>query len=82
MNKSLSIWTVYKHPQDFPNQFVARRFGVLKGTPIATTDYFADTDVEKVRDWIKQEATKFPQGMPHRLPRDPMDDPRIYENWV
>ena len=39
---TLSMWTVYAHPRDYPDDFVARRSEVLPGGLIGmTNDMFA-----------------------------------------
>jgi hypothetical protein len=32
MSEELFIWTVYDHPRDFPNSYVARKFSTRPGT--------------------------------------------------
>lgn len=68
--KQLFIWTIYKHPSDYPDKFVARCFNFNRPT---TAVYTADT-LEEIRRLI-------PQGL-FRLERDPNDDPVIVEVWI
>lgn len=68
--KQLFIWTIYKHPTDYPDKFVARCFNYDRPT---TAFYVADT-LEEIRRLI-------PQGL-FRLDRDERDDPVIVECWL
>ena len=78
MAQQLCIWTIYKNPSDFPGKFVARRFEGDK----PTNDHYANENVDTVRKWIHKDAGNRGQGSPHRLERQPNDDPVILESWV
>lgn len=68
----LKIWTycIYKHPKDFPDKYVVRRF--IGEQP---TDYhFVADTLEEVRDAI-------PSGL-FRMDRQVNDDPVIVEVWL
>ena len=43
----LSMWTVYDHPSDFPDLFIARRWEVGEGLkePLATAEVMATVSV-------------------------------------
>lgn len=71
MPDKLSIWTVYENPKDFPGLFVARRWVGLK----PTTDFFAHTELEPVRDFLRGLGLTC-------LERHPSDDPCILETWL
>ena len=71
----LAMWTVYDHPRDEPDYWVARlwlvgRHGVLE----ATKTRFTATSLEALRAML-------PSGL-HRLERDRADDPVIVETWL
>lgn len=66
----LPMITVYKHPEDYPEQYVARVWDVNKPTHIIA---LADT-LEELREAI-------PEGM-YNLGRRPQDDPCIVEVWI
>ncbi len=66
----LDIWTVYDHPSDHPDCFVARKFVLDKPTDTLVK---ADT-LEDVRRLL-------PQGL-HRIARHVCDDPVIVESWL
>lgn len=65
--------TIYDHPTDYPDQFVARKFKLDK----PTDNMFADEDLEKVREWAQAQFGY----MPHVLARTDADDPVILEVW-
>ena len=71
---SLSIWTVYDKPADFPTMFVARRWVVVGPVPHATDDVVFAYNLERLRDQL-------PPGLV-RLPPSPGDDPVIVESWI
>lgn len=72
----LSIWTVYDHPIDMPQYYVARRFKVKPGGEGGPThDYIRDTDLERIRKTLKDKFLT-------RLPRCSGDDPKIIESWI
>jgi hypothetical protein len=72
--EGLAMWTVYDHPTDYPNQFVARKFLVNSKEIVRTNDmFFADT-LEEIRDLL-------PLGLTN-LHRRVGDDPNIIETWI
>ena len=66
----LELYTVYKHPKDYPTKFVARKFILDKPTPITVIG----NTIEEVRLGI-------PKGLTRFLP-DEKDDPVIVEIWL
>ena len=71
----LSIWTVYDHPSDHPDIFVARRWIVGEGGHRPTMETIGSTDLERLRDELEARGLVC-------LPREPGDDPKIIENWI
>ena len=73
---ALAMWTIYDHPNDYPNYFVARRFEVSSAGPVATESIVVAADLEKLRDMFEFEM--------HLtcLARSPEDDPKIIEVWL
>lgn len=67
----LNIWTVYDHPKDFPNSFVARRFEMDK----ITDDVIEAATLDALRE-------KFANCGLVCLTRHPNDDPCILETWL
>lgn len=71
----LDIWTVYDHPADFPDGFVARLWAIGPGgEPLATRHIVLGATLEAVRALL-------PRGL-DCLPRQPGDDPCIVECWL
>ena len=70
----LSIWTVYDHPTDFPNEFVARRWEV-HDKPVPTDDIITSNDVNLIR------ASLASRGLTCLAPSKD-DDPNIVETWL
>lgn len=68
----LSIWTIYDHPIDYPDHFVARCF--IGEQPTSST-IVAD-NIETVRHILCVEM-----GLVC-LTRSPEDDPKIVETWL
>jgi hypothetical protein len=73
MTESLAMWAVYRHPSDYPDHFVARKFAVTKEIYVTNDMFVADT-LEELRALL-------PGGL-HRLPRFEHDDPNIVEVWL
>lgn len=67
----LSLWTIYDHPLDYPEYFVAREFHLDK----ATTNVLIANSLEELREGFRR-AGMVP------IPRDPSDDPVIVETWL
>jgi hypothetical protein len=65
----MEIWTIYKHPRDYPEHYVARLW--LWGDP--TERVLTAETLEEIR-------TLIPRGLV-RLNRMPDDDPAIVETW-
>ena len=67
----LEIWTVYDHPTDFPDMFVARKFN--GGEP--TKDHITSPDIDQIRYAFEELGLV-------RVMRHPSDDPCIVETWL
>jgi len=72
MDHVLSIWVVYDHPTDYPNDFVARRFENDQPT---SSVMFSDR-LETLRECFLVQM-----GLTC-IERDPSDDPKIVESWL
>lgn len=70
----LLIWTVYDHPLDFPDWFVARPHIIRPKTSGPLPMHLMARDLNVLRAML-------PDGLT-RLKRDPNDDPFILEVWV
>lgn len=67
---TLPMITIYKQPEDYPNQYVARVWDVNRPTHLIA---LADT-LEELREAIPDEMCN--------IGRQPQDDPCIVEVWV
>ena len=73
--QTLSIWTIYDHPLDYPQGFIARRWVIqTAGDVIASNDIRTADSLDEVRQMIP--------AFLHRLPRQDGDDPKIVESWI
>lgn len=66
----LSVWTIYDHPSDFPDSFVARAF-----TTGPTNEIILATDLEQLREAFDRAGLVC-------MARNPNDDPKIVETWL
>ena len=69
----LIIWTIYDHPSDFPDSFVARKF--IGYEP--TKEILVAGTLQETRKIIQNLA-----GKQHRIARSSDDDPKIVESWL
>lgn len=67
----LSIWTVYDHPADYPQFFVARRFEYDQ----PTEDVLVAKEIDILRNTFRA------RGL-HRMERWDGDDAKIIETWL
>jgi len=72
----LPVWAVYDHPTDYPDHWVARLWYSLPMPEVTNQLIIADTQ-EQVREQIVQRS---PEML--KLPRLPVDDPKIVETWM
>lgn len=73
----LSMWTIYDHPSDFPNSYVARRFEVGGGAdpaPRATGDIL-EGELAALRKSFHMAGLVC-------LTRSDADDANIVETWL
>lgn len=73
-DQRLEMWTVYDHPKDHPDMFVARKWCCDGPTMLATDDMFVAPTLEELRRLL-------PVGL-YRLRRQLGDDPKIVETWL
>ena len=69
-NYKLPLITIYKSPNDFPGQYVARLFDLTNATPY----HVVAQSYELIKDTIPSHMV--------RLERNPGDYPVIVEVWV
>lgn len=72
----LSMWTVYDHPSDYPEKFVARRFDVDKDGARPSASIIVAPDLETLRGILLCEMRLT------CLTRNEGDDPCIVETWL
>lgn len=72
----LHMWTVYDHPRDMPDKFVARLWRVDGDGAVATDSVIITETLEQMHAILLAEM-----GLT-RLARDPNDDPVIAEVWL
>lgn len=70
MKDEVANWTIYDHPKDYPDKFVARKFVLDKPTDETITG----NTLDEVR-------RKLPRGLV-RFNRHETDDPVIVETWL
>jgi hypothetical protein len=71
MTQGLEIWTIYDHPVDYPDGFIARKF--IYDRP--TNQVVTAPDMKTLRDHFRRWGLC-------RMPRDPSDPPNIVETWI
>jgi hypothetical protein len=67
-------WTVYDHPSDYPDGFVARRWIATTHAVLPTGEMFVADTLNEIRDLLPPGLTMFP--------RMEEDDPVILEVWL
>lgn len=69
------MWTVYDHPLDFPEHFVARMW-IVDGDGQRPTDTVITAEtLDALRDWLADHNLT-------PLPRNAADEPQIVETWL
>lgn len=71
---SITMWTVYDRPRDYPDHVVVRRWKIRDGVPSPTDEHFTFDSLEEARASI-------PPGLAV-IPRFADDDPKIVEVWM
>jgi hypothetical protein len=75
------MWTVYDHPLDNPQNYVARLWLCGPEGPRATQHVLADPDLDALREQVRASAARLGVGVV-RIARTPDDDPVILETWL
>ncbi len=70
----LIVWTIHRHPSDFPDKYVARAYVVSAGKVQPSATY-------NVRDTHEAARASLPQGLIN-LGRMPEDTSTIVETWA
>lgn len=69
----LKMWTIYDHPVDYPNHFVARLFVIKAGD-------VRPTQVVITHEYLEHLRALLPKGLTC-LPSVIGDEPNIIESW-
>lgn len=72
----LSMWTVYDHPTDYPDKYVARRFDVDAKGARPSSSLIVTDNLETLRTILAIEMSLV------CLTRHVWDDPKIMETWL
>lgn len=72
---TLSLWTVYMQPRDFPDHFVARRWETSGVGARPTDEVLIHVELEGVREQLRRRDLT-------PIPRMAGDDPVILETWL
>lgn len=71
----LPMWTVYDHPTDIPNKFVARCHVVMNGESGPTNNWITASTLHNLRMMLRMAGLTC-------LPRSPEDNAKIVETWL
>lgn len=71
-----SMWVIYDHPSDFPDVFIARKWGLTKTGFRPTERIITGATLDEVRKRINKTPNLY------LVPREPLDDPKIVEVWL
>lgn len=73
---SLLLFTIYRRPRDYPDEYVVRRWSIRRMLPTheGGEPYARGKTLQEVRRAL-------PPGL-YNMGRDPADDPVIIETWV
>ncbi len=75
MSRDLVLWTIYDHPVDYPNDFVARAHAIRRGSSEPTDQVIFAPDLEALRALLRQHGL-------YCLGRQADDQPQIVESWI
>jgi hypothetical protein len=75
VSNELVMWTIYDHPTDIPDSFVARKSLVGAGTIVHTAEHLTAPDLDQLRKNMCDRQL-------YCIPRYPGDDPNIVEVWI
>lgn len=75
---SLDIWSVYDHPSDYPDSFVARKTTIHKAVITVARDVLKAPTLDAIRALVQHHSPI----VLTRFERSPDDDPVIVECWM
>lgn len=71
----LYMWTLFDHPTDMPDSYVARKFQVDSSGGYPTDDFIALESLHLLRILMKRRGLTC-------ITRSPDDDSKIIESWI
>lgn len=71
----MELWTIYDHPSDWPDGYIARKHLVIDGTGGPTPHVLTCEQLEPLREQMRMMGLAC-------LTRSPEDDPVIVETWL
>lgn len=71
----LEMWTVYDHPRDYPQGYIARKFVADANGARPTPEVITSPTLALIRESMMRMGRVC-------LTRDPQDDPNIIETWL
>lgn len=74
---AISVWTVYKRPDDYPNHYIARRFEIRSGELHHTDQVIVADTITAVRRHLEQYHLSGTV-----MPRGENDAPNVVETWL
>ena len=73
----LVMWTVYKHPKDYPDEYVARKFVITEDFYRPSNESISSRSLRDVRNVLRSLYRGLIQ-----LKRPPDDEPHIVGVWL
>ena len=73
----LVMWTVYKHPNDYPADYVARKFVITEDVYGPSRESISSRSLRDVRNLLR---SLYPGLI--QLKRPPDDEPHVVEVWL
>ena len=70
-------WTIYDHPEDYPDHFVVRQWKISTGWMLPAAEPALFKTVDAARSYVRRQ---YPGAL--RIDRQVSDDPVILETWV
>jgi len=72
----LVMWTIYDHPSDWPDWYVARPYTIGDGPePVPGDTVILERDLERLRDQMQRRGLV-------KLMRNEGDHPNVVETWL
>lgn len=77
MSTQIDLWILHEFPEDFPDEYVARRWVYQKNAQTATEHIVKSKSIDMVRQALRSKGLMRWQNPP----RDPDRSPHIVEFW-